>query len=49
MDLRDGQMYRLTFSGGVVRFCWPVGCSAGDGDGGEEGQGEHGEGDVPVP
>jgi hypothetical protein len=32
----------------MVRIGGPVRCRAG-GDGGQEGQGEHGERDVPVP
>jgi len=47
-DLRDGQPDRVVAAGGMLRIGRPGGVRVG-GEGGQEGQGQHGERDVPVP
>ncbi|MBX7554115.1 hypothetical protein ABZX95_37610 [Streptomyces sp. NPDC004232] len=47
-DFRDGQRDRIAAAGEVVRICGRFAGRVGD-EGGQEGQGEHGKRDVPVP
>ncbi|MFI9162480.1 hypothetical protein ACIGW6_33615 [Kitasatospora aureofaciens] len=47
-DLGDGQVDRVGAAGGAVRVGGPGRCRVGC-EGGEEGEREHGKGDVPVP